>query len=205
MISESMGPLIADLIVKLSRIPKLSTAILYGSAARGELTETSDIDLLLVFDVPHNPETGGELEAAHRILGEVKTERKLQLVATNLKHALEPDFLDSMCREGIVIYGKPLLLTTEGLKLTPRVAYTYSMAGLSQLKKSRFQRALKGYRVVKQVGKRRYVSEREGLLKTLEVKKLGKGVLMVGQENSRAIEEVLGQHDIKYSKFKVWC
>lgn len=205
MISESLGSLIAELVVKLSRVPKLSTAILYGSAARGELTETSDVDLLLVFDVPHNPETGGELEAAHRVLGEVKTERKLQLVATNLQHALEPDFLDNISREGIVIYGKPLLLTAERLKLTPHVVYTYSVAGLPQLKKSQFQRAIRGYRVVKRVGRRRYVSEGEGLLKTLKAKKIGKGVLMVEQENSGALEDVLGQHGIKYSKFKVWC
>ncbi|MBS7643633.1 nucleotidyltransferase domain-containing protein [Candidatus Bathyarchaeota archaeon] len=48
---------------------------------KGELTENSEIDLLLIFDVPHNPETGGELEKAHRILGEIKTQRKLQIVA----------------------------------------------------------------------------------------------------------------------------
>lgn len=205
MISESIGSLIAELIPKLSRIPKLSTAVLYGSAARDELTETSDIDLLLVFDVPHNPETGGELEAAHRILGEVRTERKLQLVAANLEHALDPDFLDNISREGIVIYGKPLLLTTERLKLAPHVVYTYTVAGLPQLKKSRLQRSLKGYRVVKRVGKRKYRSEKEGLLKTLRARKLGKGVLMIKQENSKALEETFRQHGIKYSKFKVWC
>lgn len=190
---------------KLTRIPKLTTAILYGSAARGELTETSDIDLMLVFDVPHNPETGGELEVAHRILGETKTERKLQIVATNLQQALEPDFLDNISREGTIIYGKPIILTTENLQLKPYVIYTYSVANIPQIKKTMLQRALKGYKVTREIKGKLYKSEKNGLLKILGAKKLGKGVIMVPQENSKEIEKLFTQHDVKNTKMKIWC
>jgi len=205
MIQESVLPLISEILLKLMRIPKLTTAILYGSATRGELTETSDIDLMLVFDVPHNPETGGELETAHRVLGEIKTERRLQVVATNMKQALDPDFLDNISREGIIIYGKPIILTTENLRLKPCVIYTYSVKGLPQIKKSRLQRALKGYKVVRKLRGKVYKSEKNGLLKTLQVKKLGKGVIMVPQENSKALEKLFTQHNIKHVKIKAWC
>lgn len=201
---KSLQPLLPDLITKLSKIPKLTTAVLYGSAARGELTERSDIDLLLVFDVPHNPETGGELEAAHRALGELKIERRAQLVATNVRAALDPDFLDNICREGVVIYGKPLVLTAEKLQLRPRVIFVYTVAGLPQIKKSQVQRALKGYRVVKRIGGKKYVSEKEGLLDKLGGEKIGKGALMVPQENSQAFESLFKLHGVKYQKMKVW-
>jgi len=64
MIQESILPVISKVLPRLARIPKLITAILYASAAREELTEASDIDLMLVFDVSHNPEMGGALEIA---------------------------------------------------------------------------------------------------------------------------------------------
>lgn len=205
MIQDSILPIISEILPRLARIPKLTTALLYGSAARGELTETSDIDLMLVFDVPHNPETGGELETAHRILGEIKTERKLQIVPTNLKQALDPDFLDNITREGIIIYGKPIILTTEKLQLKPHVIYTYSVMGLPQIKKSKLQRALKGYKVVRKLREKVYKSEKNGLLKTLQAKKLGKGVIMVPQENSKTLEKLFTQHNIKHVKIKAWC
>jgi len=205
MIQESLWPVISEILPRLARIPKLTAAILYGSAARGELTEGSDIDLMLVFDVPHNPETGGELEAAHRILGEIRTERRLQVVATNLRQALDPDFLDNVSREGLIIYGKPLIFTIENLQLRPYVIYTYSVEGLPQTKKTMLQRALRGYKVVRKLRGKIYKSEKNGLLETLQAKKLGKGAIMVPQENSKALEKLFTQHNIKHVKIKAWC
>jgi len=205
MLQESVRPLVCEIVARLPKIPNLATAILYGSAARGELTEASDIDLLLVFDVSHNPETAGELEASHKILGDIKTKRKLQIVATNLKQMLEPDFLDNISREGIVIYGKPLVLTAEKLQLKPYMLYAYSVAGLPQIRKSQLQRALSGFRVVKRIKGKEYKSEKEGLLKMLGARKLGKGVVMVPQESSRVLEELFVRQDVKYSKIKIWC
>lgn len=64
------------------------------------------------------------------------------------------------------------------------------MKGLPQIKKSRLQRALKGYKVVRKLRGKVYKSEKNGLLKTLQAKKLGKGVIMVPQENSKALEKL---------------
>jgi len=110
----------------------------------------------------------------------------------------------NISREGIIIYGKPTILTTENLQLKPYVIYTYSVANLPQIKKTMLQRALKGYRVTKKTKGKVYKSEKSGLLQTFEAKKLGKGVIMVPQENSRAVEELFTQHDIKYTKIKAW-
>jgi len=160
---------------------------------------------MLVFDVPHNPETGGELEAAHRILSETKTERKIQIIATNLQQALEPDFLDNISREGIIIYGKPVILTTENLQLKPYVIYSYSVANVPQIKKTMLQRALKGYKITRKIKGKEYRSEKNGLIQMLEAKKLGKGVIMVPQKNSKEIEKLFTQHDVKHTKMKTWC
>lgn len=204
MLQETTRPLVYEIVANLPKIPKLTTAILYGSAVRGELTETSDIDLLLIFDVPHNPETGGELEAAHKILGNIKTKRRLQIVATNREQTLEPDFLDNITREGVIIYGKPLVLTPEKLQLKSYILYTYSVTGLPQIKKTQLQRALKGYKIIRKIKGKEYKSEKEGMLKLLKAKKLGKGVVMVPQENFKALEELFTQHNVKYSKVKIW-
>ncbi|MDI6708847.1 MAG: nucleotidyltransferase domain-containing protein [Candidatus Thermoplasmatota archaeon] len=205
MISKSIQPLLGEIIFRLPQIPKLTAAILYGSAARGEITEASDIDLMLIFDVPHNPETGGELEKAHKILGKIETKRKIQLVAYNLKQALDPDFLDNVAREGVVIHGKPLVITAEKLRLSPYIIFTYSVAGVAQLKKSGFQRALRGYKTIKKVKGKLYKSESLGALKLLSARKLGKGSVIVPQEKAKEFEELLKRYKLKYSKIKAWC
>jgi len=43
------------------------------------------------------------------------------------------------------------------------------------------------------------------MLKALQAKKLGKGVIMVPQENSKALEELFLQHKVKHTKVKIWC
>lgn len=205
MIQKSLQPVLVEIISKLPQIPHLTTAILYGSVVRGEFTETSDIDLMLIFDVSHNPETGGELEQAHKILGQIKTERKIQIVAYNLRQALDPDFLDNIAREGIIIYGRPLVISLDKLRLSPHIIYTYSLTGIDQARKSGFQRALSGYKIVKKVKKKIYKSESPGALKTLNARKLGKGSVIIPQENAKAFEELLRRYKLKYWEIKVWC
>jgi len=39
----------------------------------------------------------------------------------------------------------------------------------------------------------------------IEAKKIGKAVIMVPQRNSKTIEKLFTQHDIKHTKMKAWC
>ena len=147
----------------------------------------------------------GELEAAHRILSEIPTDRKLQIVAVSQPQSLEPDFLDNISREGTIIYGKPMILTTEDLQLRPYVIYNYSVANIPQIQKTMLYRALSGYKITRRTRGRDYRSEKKGMLEMLEAKKLGKGVIMVPQRNCRAIEKLFVQHGTKFTRMKVWC
>ncbi len=205
MIPSNIKTLLSEIIIRLAQIPRLTTAVLYGSAVRDELTETSDIDLMLIFDVKHNPETGGELEKALSILGQIETKRKIQIVAHNLKQTMDPDFFDNIVREGIIIYGKPLVVTPEKTRLKPYIIFAYSVAGLPQVRKSSFQRAMYGYSVTKKLKKKTYKSEDVGALKMLDGKKLGKGVVLLPQENAKDFEGTLKRYKVKYIKHKVWC
>ena len=82
------------------------------------------------------------------------------------------------------------------------IIYTSSVANVPQIKKTMLQRALKGYKVTRKTKGKVYKSEKTGLLKMLEAKKLGKAVIMVPQRNSKTIEKLFTQRDIKHTKMK---
>jgi len=191
--------ILPELIKKLQDVPRLQTAMIYGSAARGELKESSDIDLMLIFDIETNPELK-ELEIAARILSEIQTERKIQIFATNLKESLDTDFVQRILREGIIIFGKPLVVHKDKIKLNPYVLFEYSMKDLSRKLKTNIMRALRGYHMKK--GK--YISKKGGLLDIEEVRKLGKGVVLVPYEHAKSFQETFEINQAKFSKINLW-
>ena len=62
---------------KLGEIKTLDEAVLFGSAARGEMHKKSDIDILLLFNAKHDPELREEANLVHKIAGEI--EKKLNM------------------------------------------------------------------------------------------------------------------------------
>ncbi len=85
----------------LARYPQVQKAILYGSRAKGNYKEGSDIDLVLV---------GGE-DLNERVLARIDTEIDDLLLPymidlSILSHITDPDVLDHIRRVGVVFYSR---------------------------------------------------------------------------------------------------
>lgn len=83
-------------ITKLAKKYELNRVILFGSRARGDFRKTSDIDLAV---------TGGNI-AAFALDVEEETSTLLKFDVVNLDLSVQEELLDSIQKEGKVIYEK---------------------------------------------------------------------------------------------------
>ena len=83
-------------ITELAKMHHLKKVVLFGSRARGDYHKTSDIDLAV---------SGGEVNAF--ILDvEAETQTLLRFDVVNLDGSVQRELLESIVREGCVIYEK---------------------------------------------------------------------------------------------------
>lgn len=189
---------LTDFISNAGDIPNLKAVILYGSALSGEVTEKSDIDLLLVFDCTHNPETGPESRAAHEIVGKiVKTHDLVQSFSLNFMNLNQqdetnPDFLWEIAKSGILIWGTPSLIATKVIStaLAPKILCRYSLKNLKNKDKRNIIRRL--YK-----NKSSLLDEKKD--------KIAPGVILVEAEKFKQIEKLFSEFNLNiYTVKKIW-
>lgn len=197
MIEEGFKQPIIDFVDKAHHIPNLAGAVLFGSAVTGGISKKSDIDILLVFDSDHNPETGKEAEIARKIASAISIKHDLahpfSFVFANRKKGeeIEPDFLWNISREGLLIWGKPedILMKEPHPALEPMALITYSVKNLDENDRRRFLRKL-------------YTSKKKLLDKKKE--RIGPGTILIKATKFDSIKEVLDDFNVRYSVKKVW-
>lgn len=55
---STVDEMVGKLLFEFRTLPGIESIILFGSAARGTMTESSDLDLLLIFDAPEQARSG---------------------------------------------------------------------------------------------------------------------------------------------------
>lgn len=182
MVREGYKRLVSELFFAAQEIPKLTHLVLYGSVSRGEDDRRSDIDLLLVFDSDKDPEKTDIAAVAHEKIGkafaDAGCEKAAQLTFTNLKN-IDSSFLERIAREGIIIWGKPLVLSDKILK--PKVLFEYKVGGGSRPEKVKFYRAVRN----------------------INAKKIKSGIL-VDEGNVEDAEKIFKLNRIEYRKSRIW-
>lgn len=92
--NTGIPPIVLEEIRELARRHGIRKAILFGSRARGDYSPKSDIDLAL---------SGGEIDL-FRLDVEDETSTLLRFDVVNMDHALQTELLESIRKEGLVIY-----------------------------------------------------------------------------------------------------
>ena len=87
---------VLEQIYELEKKYELETVILFGSRARGDFREKSDIDLAVL----------GEKTGQFRIALEEETDTLLKYDVINLNQDLEKNLRDNIEREGKLVYEK---------------------------------------------------------------------------------------------------
>lgn len=178
---------------------KINKIILFGSVARGDFNEKSDIDLFI--DAPEEIEKNIEktltsfryskINETWKLKG-MKHEISLKIGNLN-KWALKREVISS----GIFLYGK--------YNEIPEKARYYLMVRMS-LKNIKFSQQMKLWRNLygykQKIGNRNYI--KDGLLKKLNGKKIGKAVILIPMENRKEILNLLNKNKIRYAVNEIW-
>lgn len=177
---------------------KIKRIVLFGSVARGEADEESDIDIFIdvwsknsVADVKQYM-----AEAEKRFY--VISEKKWSLLGIKLPIKCIVGMLDDeqwkSLRSEIISGGYTLLgkFEEKGWGWTHYVLINYSLSALKQAKKMKLLRKLFGYSVEK--GKKKYVQT--GIIEEVGGAKLSSNVLLIPVEKSRDIVKLLNSSGV---------
>jgi len=192
---------------RVSDVPAIRSVVLFGSVAKGEADARSDADLLVVLDtkgsVSRLPERKRVSEIALDL--EKKFGKSISLVFTNRNfNGLDRQFVESVLREGLILYGRAPQVDARRLKLEPYVLVYFSLRVMGKPEKMKLKRALYGHRTVKRYKGKTYKSEITGLVERLEGRRTGIASVLIPQGNFKELEDTLERFGVVYEKLDVW-
>lgn len=163
--------------------------ILYGSFIKGKI-ETRDIDILIIFNEKSLKErTEIAEEFKEKTLRKINRKiNELDIKTINVSELFENDFL---ARQAILTEGYSLIDTipfSNKMGFLSYILFTYNLKNLDHNNKTKFTYSL--------IGRKKSL----GILKKLNAKPIGKGVVLLPIENSSVFEDFLKEWKINYIK-----
>lgn len=187
-----VGPEVRELGEKLFHIDGVEAVILYGSYARGEAEEGSDIDLLILFKDKLSYDRGW-----HRVI-ELTAEKDtfIQALTMTIEELASSTLLEPILRDGKTLYSKPSFNIQSLATFKPYAIVTYDLSSLKGGEKVRFIQSLYGRRVGKYVYR--------GALGSLGGYKVGRRCLIIPAEEASKLISILEEEDVPYTLRYVW-
>ena len=170
--------------------------ILFGSVATGEDTESSDIDIAVVY-------RGDKFS----IMGEVNRNKpeKIQTTFISIDGLYkETELIGALAGDGILLYGKPMVIKEKGMDLTESVLVSYSLAKLKQSEKVKLNRAIYGSSSKSHKNGKVYITRVKGLASEPGIEKVNDGVLLIQRRKARKVINVLRRFGVEFKQNAVW-
>jgi len=178
---------------RLKSIEGVVGVVLYGSYARGDYDEGSDVDILVVFREERTLRK--KLEEIYRTTAE--TDLFIQVVALTLSEFRDSTLFRTVLREGKICYAEPEFGRMLNQVFKPYVLITYNAPNLSERERVSFVQEMEGRRSGKYVY--------QGLLQGLGGFKVGRGVAMVPMKSLKKITDYLEERKVNYTLRYVWA
>ena len=186
-----------DFTNKIKGIKGILQIVLFGSVARGEDTLKSDIDIAII----HNHKDKFELM---KEVNKHKTE-KIQTTFISIDNLpKESELTGALSGEGLLLYGRPVIIKEKKLDLSAKILIAYSLADLPQTEKVKVNRALYGSVSKSSFQGKNYKTETKGLTNEPGIEKISKGVLLVKREKAPKIVNMLKRFKAKVREITVW-
>jgi predicted nucleotidyltransferase len=181
---------------KVGKIPGVLIAALFGSAARGEATIDSDIDIAVIYAKKN--------EMIMKRVEELAPPRAHIVHVTSKELEKNLSLAGALSGEGLLLSGKPVVLQAQKLKLKPMVIIAYDTKELDTNMRNKLNHALYGRTsTVLERGKR--VARRyKGLTARPGILKIGKAVLLASRERAPMITKTLEAHKARWKEIPVW-
>lgn len=205
-----MKAAVIDFTAAAHQIPHLVSIVLFGSILERDVNKKSDIDLLLIFDTPENPETGEELKTAITIGGKITQKNQLEnsfgFITVNLQkeEGTDPEFLEKVGREGVTIWTKGIkLLPTTISSLRPKVLLVYTTSNLNAKQRVTLHRKLYGYKTTTRQKGKEYKVESVGVVGKYG-QKIGSNAVLIDFKNAPKVEAILKEFNLALKRYSLW-
>lgn len=192
--------LIKKFVERVQDIQNLECVILFGSMVRGDADKRSDIDILLVFN-NENPKS--YIPEIMRIVTTLKPHREIRPTVTNLTD-LDEGFLQTVLREGKILYGK-IVITPDKLLLKPYRLISYDISKLKPSKKVKISRIIHGYQSKKTITGKTKQYKYLGLKDRYNIHLISKNTVLVPEEYVRNFLHELDKYNVEYQEKMVWA
>ena len=186
---------------ELAAVPGVRSAVLFGSAARGSATEESDIDIFIECSPDAEDPAWKVLLALDR---QFDVEFSVIYYRPEQRDAFDKQFLESIVRQGRVLFGSLPSVTPIELDLQPLRLVSYQTSRLSARKRAQFLREIDGYKTQKRVGKKTYVVRKPGFLTDVGGWRVGRGAVIVPEDKIEAFDEILRRYGAKRHIIPIW-
>lgn len=164
-------------------------AVLFGSAARGEAVEGSDIDLLILLKSRRTKDR--VLHAIDDVERDYGVRVSPLLSCSASLADIDRQLLESILRQGRVLVGGLPRIDVTDLDLQPVRLLTLNLQSLSHRSKVRLERTLFGYRSRRKYRGRVYTSTTRGRLQLLGGRRIGRGVVIVPESAVGEVDRLL--------------
>ena len=180
--------------------PDIETTIVFGSVARGKAGKESDVDVCIILS------TGSKEDVSNQVLNiEKKHDRNINAIFTDKTFkSLDRQFIETILREGVVIYGKMPEISVQRLELEPYEIIRFDLSNLSQSEKMRVKKLLYGIKTKKEYKGKIYESEQKGLVEKFEGLRIGIASILIPEKMSWKVEEVLREYGVNMRKITIW-
>jgi predicted nucleotidyltransferase len=186
------------LVQRLRAGDQVAAVILFGSYARGEFGQSSDVDLLILVEGPARPAIADGYGAASSVVGELEAEARLPMHLAPLLASIEqpddlgPDLLHAIWADGVVLYARAgALARLRPPGLAPWTLVRFTVARARPYERVRLSRRLHG------------TAGRSGLIRPPALT-LGPGALLVPADLQRAVRNALDEAGATYDLLPVW-
>jgi predicted nucleotidyltransferase len=200
-----MNDHIEELLDELKTISKsnsdIQSTVLFGSYARKQNHSQSDIDICMIIT---NEKSKNKI--SNQILGlEKKYNKNINiLITTPTFKDLDRQLVETILREGIVLYGTLPDISIKQLELEPYVIIKYDLSRLSQSEKMKIKRLLYGIKTKKKYKGKIYESKQKGIVEDFGGLRIGIASILIPEKLSWEVEDKLRQYDISLRKITIW-
>jgi len=200
-----MDDRIEDLLEEIKTISKsnsnIQATVLFGSYAREQAHVQSDIDICIIVK---NEKLQNQI--SNQILRlEKKYDKNINiLITTPALKDLDRQLVETILREGIVLYGTLPYISIQQLELEPYEIIKYDLSRLSQSDKMKIKRLLYGIKTKKKYKGKIYESKQKGIVEDFGGLRIGIASILIPEKLSWEVENMLRQYDLSIRKILIW-
>ena len=191
-----------DEIKKISKKhSELETTIVFGSVARDQAGKESDLDICFILK---NEKLKNII--SNQMLGlEKKYDKNINVIFTDpIYRDIDRQFIETLLREGIIIYGKTPDVSIQRLELEPYEIIKFDLSSLDQSEKMKIKRLLYGIKTKKKYKNKIYEREQKGLVEKFGGLRIGIASILIPEKKSWELEDILRENGVALRKITIW-